>query len=679
MQTIMNIKKIGPIGAIIGAGWLIYEGWKTFSREIRWCNEYEKEKAMQREEEKKYSAGMTEDTTPVIVPDEVEDNGDYMEWRRKHHPTWIDKVDDISQDFVDSGGMAATVAIALNSLTSDKDETDPNSVTSGVMFKDKVVGNLLNTAASNMGKRALVREQGTQQRHTESNRAWEVRKTHSSKTDDEIRKLWAEERIRQQGKKFDDITLPLMKQKAGLYTPPAASAANGAPAPAMDTPAEAPRKIVYSGLGDIASNPENRVRPILGNWLKQREITFIVGGSKTNKTTLGVQMAIDLCDGEYSKLFDCKVLKQRVYYLSYELSPEQWGERYYKAADLLKKKEVNIIPEEELEKLEAFSVEGTLRLCRDICDGEIERGTERLTIFIDNFTLVAKNPGSPTAKECKALHGGLKKLIGECKRKAGLALSIVVVGHTEKEGKKIRGSSVMADLVDSIIFISPFELVKDIKVRDIVMKMNRSLDTPEDIQGQVSAEPYLHLEPFDLLEYIMRNRQASEEEAREEVRRQKEQVKEAVNKLHEQFKREAAEEWKKEAEEAQEISSMELPSTEQSAQLDSASDEPQEPSLHEWTAVQWRDLDKAEQRALYYIIIRESESGTANKEIARKIQERFGVTVQESKIGDFVNTHKKGEVPNVPEVTTKRGRDDIKHILMDYYPDGESYWDSLSD
>lgn len=53
--------------------------------------------------------------------------------------------------------------------------------------------------------------------------------------------------------------------------------------------------------------------------------------------------------------------------------------------------------------------------------------------------------------------------------------------------------------------------------------------------------------------------------------------------------------------------------------------------------------------------------------------------MQESKIGDFVNTHKKGEVPNVPEVTTKRGRDDIKHILMDYYPDGESYWDSLSD
>lgn len=660
MQTIMNIKKIGPIGAIIGAGWLIYEGLKTFSREIRWCNEYEKEKAMQREEEKKYSAGMTEDTTPVIVPDEVEDNGDYMEWRRKHHPTWIDKVDEAGERFMDSGGIFPMLAIATGN--------------------DKAAGQSLNTVAKHAGERAVVREKGVQQRLTYSNKAAEDRATHTSKIQDEINKNMAEEWIRQQGKKFDDITLPLMKQKAGLYTPPAASAANGAPAPAMDTPAEAPRKIVYSDLGDIASNPENRVRPILGNWLKQREITFIVGGSKTNKTTLGVQMAIDLCDGEHSELFDCEVLKQQVWYLSYELKPEQWGERYYKAADLLKGKGVKMLLKERLKELGAYSsVEGTLKLCRDICDGEMEQGTKRLTIFIDNFTLVAKNPGSPTPKECKALHDGLDNLIDECKRKAGLALSIVVVGHTEKEGKKIRGSSVMADLVDSIIFISPFELVKDIKVRDIVMKMNRSLDTPEDIQGQVSAEPYLHLEPFDLLEYIMRNRQASEEEAREEVRRQKEQVKEAVNKLHEQFKREAAEEWNKEAEEAQAVPPLELPATEQSAQLDSASDEPQKPSLHEWTAVQWRDLDKAEQKALYHIIIRESESGTANKEIARKIQERFGVTVQESKIGDFVNAHKKGEVPNVPEVTTKRGRDDIKHILMDYYPDGESYRDSLPD
>ena len=608
---------------------------------------------MKKEEENKKRE--TEDNAPIIVPDEVEDNGDYMEWRRKHHPTWIDKADEAGEMFMDSGGIFPTLAIATGN--------------------DKVVGQMLNTVAKNAGERALVRERGEQQRLTYSNKAKEDRATHRSKTDDEIRKKAAEEMIRQQGKRFDEIGLIKEKIKAGLYTPP--SAAQGTPPPAADAPAEPPRRIVYSDLGDIASNPENRVRPILGNWLKQREITFIVGGSKSSKTTLGVQMAIDLCDGEYSELFDCEVLKQRVVYLSYELSPEQWGERYYNAGDLLKKKGVNIILKEQLEELGACSVEGALRLCHDICDGEKEQGTKRLTIFIDNFTLVAKNPGSPTAKECKALYKGLEDLIGECKRKAGLALSIVVVGHTEKEGKKIRGSSVMADLVDSIIFISPLELGKDIKVRDIVMKMNRSLDTPEDIQGQVSAEPYLHLEPFDLLEYIMRNRQASEEEAREEVRRVKERVKEFVNKLYEQFKREAQEEWKREAEEAQVVPSQELPATEQSAQLDSASIEPQEQRLHEWTALQWRDLDKAEQRALYLIIIRESGSGINNKEIALKIQERFGVTVQESKIGDFVNAHKKGEVPNVPEVTTRSGRDDMKHILMDYYPDGDSYWNSL--
>lgn len=631
-------------------------GWefiRTYKKENKLYEEYEKQQTMKREEENKKRE--REDNAPVIVPDEVEDYGDYMEWRRKHHPTWIDKVDEAGERFMDSGGIFPMLAIATGN--------------------DKAVGQMLNTVAKNAGERALVRERGEQQRLTYSNKAKEERATHRSKTEDEIMKKVAEEAIRQQGKRFDEIDLIKEKKKAGLYTPP--SAAKGTPPPVADAPAEPPRRIVYSDLGDVASNPENRVRPILGNWLKQREITFIVGGSKSSKTTLGVQMAIDLCDGEYSKLFDCEVLKQRVVYLSYELSPEQWGERYYNAGDLLKKKGVNIILKEQLEDLGACSVEGALRLCHDICDGEKEQGTKRLTIFIDNFTLVAKNPGSPTAKECKALYKGLEDLIRECKRKAGLMLTVVVVGHTEKEGKKIRGSSVMADLVDSIIFISPFELVKDIKVRDIVMKMNRSLDTPEDIQGQVTAEPYLHLEPFDLLEYIMRNRQASEEEAREEARREKERVKEFVNKLYEQFKREAQEEWKREAEEAQVVPPLELFAMEQSAQLDSASDEPQEPRLHEWTALQWGELDKAEQRALYHIIIRESESGINNKEIARKIQDRFEVTVQESKIGDFVNAHKKGEVPNVPEVTTERGRDDIKRILMDYYPDGESYWDSL--
>ena len=656
----------GTLGAIGLAALMGWEFIRTYKKENELYEEYENQQTMKKEEENKKSESATEASAPVIVPNEVESHEDYMEWRRKNNPTWIDKAGEMSEDYMSSGGMLTTLAIAMGN--------------------DKAAGQLLNTVAKHTGERAVVREKGVQQRLTYSNKAAEDRATHTSETNDnirkydaeidaDIRKKAAEEMIRQQGKRFDEIGLIKEKIKAGLYTPP--SAAQGTPPPAADAPAEPPRRIVYSDLGDIASNPENRVRPILGNWLKQREITFIVGGSKSSKTTLGVQMAIDLCDGEYSKLFDCEVLKQRVVYLSYELSPEQWGERYYNAGDLLKKKGVNIILKEQLEELGACSVEGALRLCHDICDGEKEQGTKRLTIFIDNFTLVAKNPGSPTAKECKALYKGLEDLIGECKRKAGLALSIVVVGHTEKEGKKIRGSSVMADLVDSIIFISPFELVKDIKVRDIVMKMNRSLDTPEDIQGQVSAEPYLHLEPFDLLEYIMRNRQASEEEAREEVRREKERVKEFVNKLYEQFKREAQEEFKREAEEAQVVPPLELRATEQSARADSASDETQEPCLHEWTAVQWRDLDKAEQRALYHIITRDSERGINNKEIAHKILERFGVTVQESKIGDFVNAHKKGEVPNLPKVTTERGRDDMKRILMDYYPDGKSYWESL--
>lgn len=645
----------GTLRAIGLAAWMGWEFIRTYKKENKQYEEYEKEKRQTMKKEEENKKRETGDNAPVIVPDEVEDNGDYMEWRRKHHPTWIDKFDEAGERFMDSGGIFPMLAI--------------------VTGNDKAVGQMLNTVTKNAGERALVRERGEQQRLTYSNKAKEDRATHTSKTEDEIRKKVAEEVIRQQGKRFDEIDLIKEKIKAGLYTPP--SAAQGAPPPAADARTEAPRRIVYSDLGDIASNPENRVRPILGNWLKQREITFIVGGSKSNKTTLGVQMAIDLCDGEYSELFDCEVLKQRVVYLSYELSPEQWGERYYNAGDLLKKKGVNIILKEQLEDLGACSVEGALRLCHDICDGEKEQGTKRLTIFIDNFTLVAKNPGSPTAKECKALYKGLEDLIGECKRKAGLMLTVVVVGHTEKEGKKIRGSSVMADLVDSIIFISPFELVTDIKVRDIAMKVNRSLDTPVSIQGQVTNEPYLHLEPFDLLEYRRRNRQACEEEAREEARREKERVKEFVNKLYEQFKREAQEEWKREAEEAQVVPPLELSAMEQSAQPDSASDETQEPRLHEWTAVQWRDLDKAEQRALYHIITRESESGINNKEIAHKIQERFGVTVQESKIGDFVNAHKKGEVPSLPEVTTKRGRDDMKHILMDYYPDGESYWNLL--
>lgn len=589
----------GTLGAIGLAAWMGWEFIRTYKKENKLYEEYEKQQTMKKEEENKKNESTTEASAPVIVPDEVEDYGDYMEWRRKHHPTWIDKADEAGERFMDSGGIYPMLAIATGN--------------------DKAVGQMLNTVTKNAGERALVRERGEQQRLTYSNKAKEDRATHTSKTEDEIRKKAAEEMIRQQGKRFDEIDLIKEKIKAGLYTPP--SAAQGTPPLAADAPAEPPRRIVYSDLGDIASNPENRVRPILGNWLKQREITFIVGGSKSNKTTLGVQMAIDLCDGEYSELFDCEVLKQRVVYLSYELRPEQWGERYYNAGDLLKKKGVNIILKEQLKNYGAFSVEGTLKLCHDICDGEMEQGTKRLTIFIDNFTLIAKNPGNPTAKECKALYEGLEKLIEEC---VGLALTIVVVGHTDKDGKKLRGSSVMVDLVDSVIHISPFEGLKEVKVRDIVMKVNRSLSDPEGIQGRVTDEPYLHLEPFDLLEYIIRSRQISEEEALEEERRMKEQVKEAVDKLHDEWKRQAQEEWKKEAEEAQVVPPMELPATEQSPQPDSAStegeDSDDEPKSWSREKIELTDELLARCREVYDEAISSGKGKTAAlKEAARKV------------------------------------------------------------
>lgn len=430
-------------------------------------------------------------------------------------------------------------------------------------------------------------------------------------------------------------------------------------------------KPTYSDLGDIASNPENRVTQLMGEWLKQGEVTLLCAKRGAGKSQLATQIAIDLAKGGYSQLLEVPVeIEQRCVYLAYEMTYAQWGERYKDAVSLIQGLVQLGFPVPERE-----NIKGALQDCRELCEEELKQGTRHLMIFIDNLAKLVKDPNNPQAKEAKELVMGLRSLQSEF-GSLGMAVTVMILVHTDKAGSAVKGSGTWEDCTDATIFISGEGLGTP---RRVELSRTRSSGAPEPFIARIENEPYLHFRRMTTEELQMEQTMAEVEKLRKLGYEFEEEMQELpdAGTVEKNFALNAllAVTTQRTSESPVETSHR----SEQSAQPDSASDEPQEPRLHEWTALQWRDLDKAEQRALYHIIIRESESGINNKEIARKIQDCFGVTVQESKIGDFVNAHKKGKVPNVPKVTTKRERDDIKHILMDYYPDGESYWDSLPD
>lgn len=430
-------------------------------------------------------------------------------------------------------------------------------------------------------------------------------------------------------------------------------------------PIENPLAVEYEDLGELAADPNNRVHRLMGNWLKQGEVTLVCGNNGAGKSALATQMAIELALGwNRSELFDCPVpQQQRCIYVSYEMTRAQWGERYKDAVDTIGGAVQMVFPD-----IVKFPLtEGALKLCRSIYMGEHESGTKHLTVIIDNHTQFAKNPGNTTSKECQTLVKGLQELMREYEGK-GMVSTILLLAHTTKDGKKVRGSSVLTNMLDTVIFIE--KVNEDLRL--ITAPRNRSTESPEGFLSRLEEAPYLHFKRV----------------TREEMTEEMEDVMEKAQKSVDEF----VESWKKEAQDAEycEVSDGEEEATDKTLPekgtllldaVETGSNKPEHVNRHEWSTPpeggEWRELDRAEQVALYHIIIREHLRKENNKAIADKIKARFNIKVQESKIGDFVKAYEdKGLVPP-HEVTNNRGKEDIKNILRDYFPDGEEYIASL--
>ena len=248
-------------------------------------------------------------------------------------------------------------------------------------------------------------------------------------------------------------------------------------------------ELICVDLAEVAENPDNRVVQLVGEWVKQEEVTLLCANRGAGKSTAAVQLALELATGEYSKLFGVKLgPKQDCVYLSYEMSQAQWGERYQGGVEELRGRVKMVFPKTR-------TIDAALDCCRQLCDSYQKTGARHIAIFVDNLGCIVENANNPSYKDVKTLIDGLRALMNKY-RSMGMTVTPLVVVHTTKEGDTPRGSGVLENTSDATITITLRDV--EAKVCDIALTRSRSGATPLPFAARLVSEPYLHFEPAEI-------------------------------------------------------------------------------------------------------------------------------------------------------------------------------------
>ena len=595
------------------------------------------------------------------------DDGSYYDSDGMWHPNpngLIGKMSQLSEAYMENGGIIPTLQMATGNWDG--------------------AGDTLKAVVNNMGKQAAIREQGLQQRLTHSNLEAEKRETirteykararfrereeaakadrHSRETDDAIRKDWAKEKIRQEKEIFNKIRIKKLQIQEGLWSPSATvtqqlaeSTEDTGQATALAGGNSSP-KVTFEDLGEVSANPDNRVTRLMGDWLKQGEVTLLCAKRGVGKSQMATQIAIELAKGGYSQLFEVPIeINQKCVYFTYEMSKEQWGERYKNVADSIKGKILLGFPAPERK-----TIGGALQDCREVCKEQLQQGTRHLMLFIDPLGQLVKDQNNPQGKEAKELVMGLKTLQAECQIQ-GMFVTIMILVHTDKAGTTVKGSGAWEDNTDATIFISGEEKAT---FRRVELSRSRSTGIPEPFFASIAEEPYLHFERVDLeqlhketlledLERLSRAGYEVPEDVLMDLRSQPDTDQIEKNLVVKTLLALTA------MQSTQSVAP--LPS-----QLELANPEPvlEKKPTYEFASDKYNDIDRAEKVAIYDIIKLEDKRETSGVEIMSRVKNCFGVTIT----GDFVSKVKRGEIPR-PEEPKNDSKSNIEKIIQAYLAD----------
>lgn len=247
-----------------------------------------------------------------------------------------------------------------------------------------------------------------------------------------------------------------------------------------DNTFERRKSVSLKGILENAPNDTGEVS-IIGKYLSKNGFLMIYSPDGEGKSSLATQMCLDIANGTpclfLSEDERNNTPKQTIIQYDNETEEDDYLSRYGKLENV--PDNFNIIKE---------SFDNIEDLCRDI-SAQAENTEGDLCISLDSLTTIIP---SLSKRDVNKLFNRLKELQHSLK-KAGRALSFILINHTTKDRETFYGSSLVGNITTCRLALQPCDLGSEYKVIKVEKMRKTSEYTREFIVKRVE-EPWLHYE-----------------------------------------------------------------------------------------------------------------------------------------------------------------------------------------